>query len=438
MPLHCTKQLEGARTSRERLHATEWRESVRAAWAAFWPSRLAVFGVAIWVTVADLAPNAQPDYPRLSHPFAGWPGRGLLDLVLSPLAKWDSLHYLSVAFDGYVASQPGLPPAAARPAFFPLYPGMVHVLSGFGSNPGLVLIMAYAVSLVCFLFALVLLHRLVAIELGERYGRPVLMLLAFFPTAFFYGIPYTESLFLLLAVAAFLAARAGRWAIAGIVLALASATRVPGLLLVVPVGLLYLYGPRADREPTSSRGPWPRYRVRPDAAWLLLAPFGILAFSAYLHFALGDALVWQQVQATEFGRHMVDPLTGLWAGLREAGKSLGQVVSGTYDHPPIYDHLNIAQIAFVALAVAGGVGALRILPVAYGTWVLISLVPIFVSQPQEDPLYSSSRFIAVLFPIFLWLAVVCERRRATTTVIALFATGMAVLTAEFALWSFVA
>jgi hypothetical protein len=34
--------------------------------------------------------------------------------------------------------------------------------------------------------------------------------------------------------------------------------------------------------------------------------------------------------------------------------------------------------------------------------------------------------------------VVCERRGITTTVVALFATGMAVFTAEFALWSFVA
>jgi hypothetical protein len=36
------------------------------------------------------------------------------------------------------------------------------------------------------------------------------------------------------------------------------------------------------------------------------------------------------------------------------------------------------------------------------------------------------------------MAVVCERRGITSTAIALSATGMAVLTAEFTLWSFVA
>lgn len=414
----------------------EWRASARAAWGAFWPSRLAVFGVAIWVSIAPVAPNEPSESALLSHPFGAWPAKGLLELVLSPLAKWDAQHYLAIAFDGYVQTHPGLPPAGEQPAFFPLYPGAVHFLSGFGASPGLVLIAAYLVSLSCFFAALVLLHRLTVIEIGERYGRPTLLLLAFFPTAFFLGIPYSESMFLLLAVGAFLAARMGRWAVAGAVLALASATRVPGLLLLVPVALLYLYGPRADREPGPARGLRPRYPVRPEAAWLLLAPLGIAAFSAYLHFALGDALAWQHAQEV-FGRHTVDPLSGIWAGLREAGRALGRMVSGPY-REVTYDHLDVAQVGFVALAVAGGIGALRRLPVAYGSWVLVSLVPIFVSQPPDNPLWSSSRFIAVLFPIFLWLAIVCERREATTTVVALFATGMSIFTGLFTLWSFIA
>jgi len=372
----------------------------------------------------------------LSHPFGAWPAKGFLELVLSPLAKWDAQHYLGIAFDGYVQSHPGLPLGGEQAAFFPLYPGVVHILSGFGASPGLVLIMAYLVSLSCFFAALVLLHRLTVIEIGERYARPALLLLAFFPTALFFGIPYSESMFLLLAVGAFLAARTGHWAIAGVILALASATRAPGLLLVIPVALLYLYGPRTDRELVPGRGFWPRYRIRPEAAWLLLAPLGIVAFSAYLHFALGDAFAWEHAQAL-FGRHTVDPLTGIWTGLREAGRSLGRMVSGPYKEVT-YDHLNVAQVGFVALAVAGGIGALRRLPVAYGTWVLVSLVPILVSQPTENPLLSSSRFIVVLFPIFLWLAIVCERREATTTVVALFATGMSIFTGLFALWSFVA
>lgn len=412
-----------------------WGRSLRAAWSVFWSSRLVVFGAAVWITLARLTPNVMTEYPRVSHPFGGWPGANVLDLVFSPLAKWDSVHYLAIALDGY-SGQGELPPESMRPAFFPLYSGVVRVVSGFGSSPGLVLLVAYAVSLACFFAALLLLHRLAVIELGERYARPALMLLAFFPTALFFGIPYTESMFLLLAAAAFLAARTGHWALAGIALALASATRVPGLLLVVPVALLYLYGPRADREPPPGRGIRPRYRIAPDAGWILLAPLGLIAFGVYLHFALGDAFAWQHAQL-EFGRRTIDPVTGIWHGLSEAGKSLGHILDGTYNQGTIYDHLNVVQVVFVAFAVVGGIGALRLLPAAYGTWVLISLVPIFVSQPEENPLFSSGRFIVILFPIFFWLATVCERRRSTTTVVALFAAGMAVFTVQFALWSFV-
>ena len=90
----------------------------------------------------------------------------------------------------------------------------------------------------------------------------------------------------------------GRWAIAGMILALASATRVPGLLLIIPVAMLYLYGPRADREPAPSRGLWPRYRIGPEAAWLLLAPLGLVAFSVYLPTYLKNAYALSPADAS--------------------------------------------------------------------------------------------------------------------------------------------
>ncbi len=413
----------------------DWRESAGEAWRVFWTSRLVVFAVAAWVVLAALPFAAEPVYDQLAHPFAAWPATNLLDVTFAPLAKWDSLHYLTIAVDGYAEGQPGLPAEDRRAAFFPLFPGAVHLLSGFAASPALVLIVAYAVSLACFFAALTLLHRLIAIELGARYARPALLLLAFFPAAFFYGIPYSESLFLLLAVAAFLAARTGHWAVAGLVLALASAVRAPGLLLVVPVALLYLYGPRSDREPGPRRGWRPRYPLRPDLAWLALAPLGLLAFSLYLHFAVGDASAWLDAQEV-FGRQTVDPLNGAWAGVREAGIAIGDLAEGTAAGTHAY--LNLIGLAFFAFAVVGGVGALRILPAAYGAWVLVSLLPLLMSQAPGTPLWSVPRFVAVLFPVFIWLAVVCERRRATTAAVAVSAAAMGALTAQFALWSFVA
>lgn len=412
----------------------DWRTAIRSAWSVFWTSRLVVFGAAVYSMIGGFIGQPVTEARPLIHPFAAWPASPVFDLVFSPLTRWDAVHYMSIAVDGYSQNYPGLDRIEMRPAFFPLYPGIVHLLSGFAASRGFALIVAFLVSLACFFGALTLLHRLTTIEVGERLARPTLMLLAFFPAAFFFGIPYSESLFLLLAVGAFLAARTGHWAVAGVVLALASASRFPGLLLVVPVAIMYLYGPRSDAEPEFDDGLWPRYRLRWNAAWLLLAPLGLIAFSIYLHFVVGNAFAWNDAQVV-FSRHTVDPFSGAWAGAREAGKSIWQIGHGNY--VPSFA-VNLMQFVAVVFWIVAGIGVLRMLPLAYGTWVLLSLVPIFISQNPGLPFWSSPRFLAVLFPVFIWLAAVCERRRWTTTVVTLFAAAMAVLTVQFALWNFVA
>src|SRR5207244_4101387 len=135
------------------------------------------------------------------------------------------------------------------------------------------------------------------------------LLLAFAPVAFFFSAPYTESLFLVLSVGAFLAARTGRWALAGLAAGAASGTRSTGALLLLPLLILYLYGPRADRESPPARPGWrtliPRHPVRPDILWLALAPVGIVAFSLYLRESTGDALAWAHFQPL-FGRRAIE------------------------------------------------------------------------------------------------------------------------------------
>jgi hypothetical protein len=43
----------------------------------------------------------------------------------------------------------------------------------------------------------------------------------------------------------------------------------------------------------------------------------------------------------------------------------------------------------------------------------------------------------VMFPIFMWLAVWCEERGATDRVVAVFALGLGLFTAEFATWHWI-
>src|SRR5918996_120081 len=260
---------EATPTAARVVAAVRGSDAVRAAWSVFWSARAAVLVVAIFAALScgpaagGLAERnaATFDEPALT--------RALAEPVLAPLARWDAAWYLRIADSGYAGSD-------ARAAFFPLYPLLVRALATpFGASPGALLLAAYAVALAAFLAALVLLYRLVSLELGRPLARPTLLLLAVFPAALYFGAPYSESLFLLLAIGAFYAARTGRCAWAGACAGLASGTRSAGLLLLLPLALIW-WGSRPRR--------WA------DAAWLLLAPAGIAAYVAWLGLVEGEAL----------------------------------------------------------------------------------------------------------------------------------------------------
>src|SRR3954449_7134013 len=289
--------------------AYEASSALRAAWQVLWPTRTAVLLVAVFAALSFgpaqgglAAQNAvRFDTPRLTH--------ALADPLLAPLARWDAVWYLRVAETGYGESE-------ARAAFFPLYPLLVRGLATpFGASPAALLLAAYAVALSAFLGALALLHRLVVLELGQPLAHPTLLLLAVFPAALYFGAPYAESLFLLLSVGAFYAARTGRWAWAGACAAGAAATRNSGVFLMLPLALIWW----SSRERDLAGG-----------AWILVAPLGLAAFALYLGLAEGDALRFAHAHEAWY-RELKLPLVGAWDGLVAAWDGLRQVVSNQRD-----------------------------------------------------------------------------------------------------------
>jgi hypothetical protein len=414
-------------------------EAFRAAMRIGLSSRAAVLLVAIFAALSfgpasgGLArDNADKfDEPALTH--------ALADPLLAPLARWDSVWYLRIADSGYggnASLRSGHRPllaqdSAPRAAFFPLYPLLVRgVGTLFGGSHAALLVASYLVSLGAFLAALVLLHRLTELELGRRLARPALLLLAVFPAAVYFGAPYSESLFLLLAVGAFYAARTGRWAWAGACAGLASGTRSAGLLLLLPLGLIW----------------WQSRPRRPaDGAWLLLAPAGIVAYAAWLGLVEGDALRFLDVQDA-WSRELSVPLAGAWDGLVAAVDGVRQLASGS--RSPVYFEaaagdpfriaaINVMLFATLVFAVVASVGVLRRLPRPYGVWVAASLVLPLSFPVAPQPLMSLPRFVAVLFPIFMWLAVVCEERRVTDLAAAASAVGLGLFTAQYASWHWI-
>jgi hypothetical protein len=358
------------------------------------------------------------DEPSLTHAFGG-----LGDDLLSPLARWDSIWFLEIAENGY--------DGGFDAAFFPLYPLLVRALVLPFPAEAALLVSAYVVSLACFLGALWLLHRLVELELGRSVATASVWLLALFPAAVFFGAPYSESLFLLVSVGAFYAARTGHWAWAGALAAAASATRSAGLVLLVPLVFLWL-----DSRPRRPSG----------LAWLGLAPLGIGAYALYLGVAHGDALAFLDAQEA-WHRDFAGPFVGVWDGAVAAWDGVRQLGSGSTEtvyferaggDPMAVARINLMLFGFLVFAAVAVIGAFRRLPRAYGAYALAALALPLSFPVDPQPLMSLPRFVAVLFPLFVWLAVVTDERRLTVPVAAISAVGLALFTFRFASWEWIA
>lgn len=190
--------------------------------------------------------------------------------ILTSLTSWDGWYYLGIVRDGYQAS-----PVAgdySNVAFPPLYPFVVRVLSL--PVPGAAGLIAVLVSNAAFLVALGLLVRLGAPIVGRRRASLAAGLLVIYPFASVFSMAYTEGLFLLLMVAAFLAAERRHRAWAGIFLALTVLCRMQGVALLLPLLILML---RQDG-----------WRPRPSQAWLLLGPLAGAAFLGYIAIVTGS------------------------------------------------------------------------------------------------------------------------------------------------------
>ncbi|MGH2842060.1 MAG: mannosyltransferase family protein [Solirubrobacteraceae bacterium] len=418
----------------------------RVLWRAFWGSRLIVFltGVVAVAQFGNQPVTGVYDPNRLTAPFGYF-----ANLLVSPFARWDSAWYLAVAKWGYGAQRSGVPLNPSQPLarmnFFPLYPMLIH---GLGWVLRSDLLAGVVISLAAFAVALALLHRLVVLDFGAEVAEAAVLLLAFCPMAFYLSAVYTESLFLALALGAFYAARRGRWFWAGLLGALAAATRVEGVLLVIPLVMLARW--RRDRPDGTGRA-WSlspsAWRVPPASVlWVALVPVGLLAYVVYLALSYGQGLAPFHAQSLFWMHKQTWPFGAVWKGAVAAFHGLEQLTQGPtmpyhvalYAGGPVFSGMqDIYLFLFLVVIVVAFLAGLRRLPPAYSAYTLLSLALPLSDPVVPSPLGSIPRYAMVAFPLFIWGAQVVVRRHLTVTVVAVGAVLLGLFTAEFATWVWV-
>jgi hypothetical protein len=293
-------------------------------------------------------------------------------LWLSIWGVWDSGWYLDVAKFGYSSALRHDPEILnqANYAFFPLYPLAMRVLGPFVGGPFNAGILVSNISL--FGTCLVLL-RLVRLDHDDLTARRAVKYLVLFPTGFILSGVFSESLFLALAVSSFYLLRKERLLAAGAVGFLASLTRSVGVLLILPLAIEYWRQRRSQSRPIEAR-----------AAFLFLAPMGLVVFAAYNYALTGNALAFARVQSS-WGRTFHSPVAVLVGGLSDPDISSRFAAWLTL----------VAVVSLIVFAKRVGV-----------PYLVLSLC--FIAVPLATGLNSMPRFLLAVFPLPLLMATVSK------------------------------
>jgi Gpi18-like mannosyltransferase len=282
----------------------------------------------------------------------------------------DSWWYKRIAEHGYEARTDE---EKSKRAFFPLYPMLVRACRVTGDFA----IDGAIVSNFAFLAALIVIGQLaLRFGLDAPAAERAICYIAFFPTSYFFSLPMTESVFLLLSAASVFCARTDRWWAAGLLGALASATRVTGILLL-PVLLLLAWQQRR--------------RLFPAMLWLALVPVGIAGFMLHLYTVTGDAFAFLHAQQA-------------WG--REAGAPWRPLVAYLSQWHVVSEPWNLLGFHFLItlLLLTSAIALFLRRDYAMGMYVLLAVLVALSS----GSLQSMGRYALVVFPMFFWMAAIAR------------------------------
>lgn len=332
---------------------------------------------------------ARATWPELPAPI-GW-------------ARLDAGWYAHIATEGYSYT----PGQQSPVAFFPLYPLALRGLMALGLDTFLAGVL---LTMVCGVLALVLFTHWARLRTDETTARDAGLLLALYPFAFFlYGAVYSDALFLLLVIGAFLLLERGQLVPAVLLAALATAARPVAPALVM--GLL------------ARRLEWKHERGQRWSVTDLLPVFaaaGFLLYVFYLWRTFGEPFAFVKVQSSPGWDQM--PGWRTWAKVRWFQSfSWGM---------PVNDFLRlVVHATFTLGALALVWPTLRRLGWGYG---LYTAAIVGLPALSSKDFMGMGRYLLPAFPLFLTLALLLrERPRLRLGVMAASGAFMVLLAAAY-------
>lgn len=296
---------------------------------------------------------------------------------------WDSIHYLSLAEKGYVATGE----QRFSLAFFPLYPWCVRAVALVVQN---YLAAALIVSGFASIAGALLLKELARFDESEEVANNAVWFLLIFPTSYFLHIAYTEGLFFALSLGCFLAARKQSWLLAGALGAAACLTRVTGLILGPAIAMEAFLQYRAAR------------RIDYRWLWMGLIPLGFVGYLALNYHVTGDPFAFSAIQREHWFKTFASP----WFGVSDVWRRIPGLNAIEGLHEFFYIALSFICCFWCAWWLRASYTVWM-----FGTWLLVNSTSYVVSVP---------RYALTLFPIFILFARIATGRRLVFGVLTFF------------------
>ena len=311
----------------------------------------------------------------------------------------DADHYIQIAQHGYSAADT-VPDLHLFIVFFPLFSALLRWV-----NPLALLdwyLVALAVQPVLFGLAGAVLYSLVYEDYGRAVANRTMLFLAAFPGSFFFALPMTESLFLLVTAWYFLCLQRRRWLWCGVAGLLAGLCRAPGAVLA-GAAVVWLV-----------QQVWHTRRRPPFGVWWAVAG-PLLGIGIYLGInqkIYGDPFAFSTFQR----EHWHNQLGWFWETVRY---HLGYVASWWASNRAAALCISLAAVLCILVQLgvfAAAAGKMRVHHLAFG--VAVTVITTGVSW-----LISAPRYAAALLVLPVGFALVLKHKWARYGVLALLAAA---------------
>ncbi|MEK7521524.1 MAG: mannosyltransferase family protein [Patescibacteria group bacterium] len=310
-------------------------------------------------------------------------------------ANFDGRHFINIAKHGYQNFDF---------AFFPLYPFLISLFNFL--DP---LYVGIFISCISFVAALYFLYKLTKVDYSEKIASLAVFFACFYPLSFFYHSVYSDSLFFLLTILSFYLARKRNWVWAGFFAALASMTRLSGIVLV-PALLVEWYLQNKNSRNT------PFKKALPGIA---LGTLGIGGYMLALNVHKGDPLLFQKSFSAWNQAGVVLPFQVIYRYIK--------IFLSVSPKLLVY-WVAVLEFVTLGLYLLLGLFVWRKIRASYGLFIFLLLLLV----PITGTFAGTPRYLLHLFPGFIALSLIAQKRPLLQNIlIVMFVSLGFVLTAIF-------